>query len=453
MHSRMNAHTGKVKKMLTKARTIILMLCSILILIPLTFGRIAGFPYLFVFIPTILMAIGSCLTIIIILVRIDGKPDMCKMRKLPVILMVLTGLGILAAFMHHNTGGAYPIMALDMILLFPLLYAIETDRRDYCSIIQSFSLPMIMATIIIFALCLYKATIGESIFDGNRYFGPITNPNTLSTIGTYGVMCSLYMAHISRRTLFRMISLGFSAGCGMAVTILGASRTSALALAGCILVEIIYLIKSNRFLCPPADKYSKTSALKHLRRRDAVIVFVLTASLMLIPVRYVYTTPGIQRAASVDSEASDGRVVGILERFSRDGESLDTFSSGRLDIWRIYFENLSIRGGDPAVIESEVLKTHHDPNAHNTYLTIAYVCGIPTGIVYFLWVLCIGIYGIAFVFGRRYTLPEHSFAAMIIYSFAMQSMLDIAVFPFFSLPICFFSFCIAPVFEKELKHG
>ena len=246
----------------------------------------------------------------------------------------------------------------------------------------------------------------------------------------------------------RMISCGLSAGCGLAIILLGAARTSALVLAGCILIEIIFLIKWNRNPYSSPEKCVGMPDPKRLRGTNAVIVFMLAASLLLIPVHYVRTTPGMQRAGYVYSGAEDGSVVGALERFSRNGESLDTFSNGRLDIWRIYFENLTIRGGDPDVIEREVRKTHHNANAHNTYLTIAYTCGIPTGILYFLWILCIGMIGIKFVFDRRYILPEQCFAAMIIYSFAVQSMLDIAVFPFRDLPVCMFSFCIAPVFEK-----
>lgn len=424
------------------------MLCSILILLPMILVMIRADPYQLVFSREMLMVTGTCLTIVIILVRIERKPDLSRMRKLPAALMMITGLGILAAFMHHYTGWAYLIMALDMMVVFPLLYVVETDRRDYRSIMYSFSLPIMLAPIYIFGLCIYKMAIGESLFMGDRYFGPIINPNPLSMIGTYGLMCSLYFAHISRRTMARMISCGLSAGCGLAIILLGAARTSALVLAGCILIEIIFLIKWNRNPCSSAEKGPDMSDHKRLRGTNAVIVFMLAASLLLIPVHYVRTTPGIQHPDYADSAAENERVVGALERFSRNGESLDTFSNGRLDIWRIYFEHLTIRGGEPDDIEREVCKTHHDPNAHNSYLTIAYTCGIPTGILYFLWILCMGVIGIRFVFGRRYILPEQCFAAMIIYSFALQSMLDVAVFPFWSLPVCMFSFCVAPVFEK-----
>lgn len=432
----------------TKAKKIILIICSTVILFPLTFGQIMEYPYRDASSIGVLMATGTCLTIVIILFRAERKPDISRMKTLPVALMMLTGFGIVVAFMHHNTGWSYLIMALDMIVFFPLLYLIETDRRDYRCIMKSFALPIMIATVTMFALCIYKMVIGESLFDGTRYFGPLTNPNILSMIGTYGFICSLYMAHSSRRSIPQILTFGFSAGCGLAIAFLGASRTSALILAGCILIEIIFLIKLCRCSCPHPDKSIEASDTKNLRGKNAVIAFILTASLMLIPAGYVRTTPGIQRIGSMDEELANGRVDGMLERFHRNGESLDTYSNGRLDIWRIYFENLTISGGDPDVIEREVLRTHHNANAHNTYLTVAYACGIPTGIVYFLWVLCIGICGIKFVFGKRYTLPEYIFAAMIIYSFAVESMLDIAVFPFWSLPICLFSFCIAPAFER-----
>jgi len=414
-----------------RTKKIILLVCSILILFPLTFGLIKEYPYRSVFSIGVLMAIGTFLSIVIILIRVDRTTDLSGIRRLPTMLMMITGLGILVAFMHHETGWSYLILAFDMIVVFPLLYAVETYRKDYRSIMISFSLPVMASAIFIFALCIYKMIIGQSVFFEGRYFGPLTNPNPMSMIGTYGVICSLYIAHISRRTMAQMIITGLSAGCGLAIILLGASRTSALVLAGCILIEIIFLVKW---------KGSPIST--------PVIVFILAASLLLIPVHFVRTTPGVQRIGYASSEMEEGKVIGTLERFVKNGESLDTFSNGRLDIWRIYYENLTIRGGDPEDIEREVRKTHHNANAHNNYLTIAYTCGIPTGIIYFLWVLCIGILGIKTIFGRRYILPEQCFAAMIIYSFAVQSMLDIAVFPFWNLPVCMFSFCIAPVFER-----
>ncbi len=434
-------------------------LFSAVILFPLTLGLIEEIYQRSVLTIGAAMLLGTGLTLAITLLRINRKPDLRRIRKIPLALMMLTGLGILIAFFDHKTGWSYLLMAIDMLAVFPLYYLVETGRENDQAIPRAMAIEMMVLSALIYGLCLWQAAAGQSRFTSDRYFGPLHNPNPMSTIGSYGVMCGLYIAHRSAKTMGRMIACGFSAGCGMALLLLGAGRTSAVALAGCLLIEGIYLLRRRQMRQnPPEEK--KTGEKEERRGRGAPAAFLLAALLTLLPAYAVregsgillepvriMTTDGRSVEKMVPAGKNNGKATGTLSRFVQKEESLDEFSNGRLDIWRMYFEHLTLRGRDPDVIEREVLKYHHDPNAHNNYLTVAYACGIPTGVLYLLWVISLGIIGIRLVFGKQFARPEYPFAAMMIFSFAVQSMLDVALFPFWSLAPCMLFLCAGPAME------
>ena len=86
----------------------------------------------------------------------------------------------------------------------------------------------------------------------------------------------------------------------------------------------------------------------------------------------------------------DANVVGYYEKdgqiytqkdYSFENDAIQDSSNGRLDIWRMYYENLNLTGHDTMIVEDadENMILYH---AHNSYMQVAYDHGILVGLLF-----------------------------------------------------------------------
>lgn len=78
---------------------------------------------------------------------------------------------------------------------------------------------------------------------------------------------------------------------------------------------------------------------------------------------------------------------------------IDSYASGRMEIFKMYIENLNMRGHDDMFIVLEDGSTIGG-HAHNTYIQAAYDHGIPVGIAFTIFIICTVIWS-AFYYKKR----------------------------------------------------
>lgn len=127
-------------------------------------------------------------------------------------------------------------------------------------------------------------------------------------------------------------------------------------------------------------------------------------------------------AVAVDTDKTDSSVtVDYVVEIDED------VSNGRMDIYRGYFENLTIEGHENLSLPLENGKTY--VHAHNSYLQVAYDFGIPAGIV-FLILCALTLWRavrLFYKYGTRYTIYLVPFALVIV--FGITSVTEWAFHP------------------------
>lgn len=78
-----------------------------------------------------------------------------------------------------------------------------------------------------------------------------------------------------------------------------------------------------------------------------------------------------------------------------DESAVEEYANGRFDIFRAYIEQLNMMGHDE--MGAELYTGEIAVHAHNIYLQVAYDHGIPVGIIFAIWVLCVIISGIWYI--------------------------------------------------------
>ncbi|MCM1048749.1 MAG: hypothetical protein NC433_10010 [Clostridiales bacterium] len=91
-------------------------------------------------------------------------------------------------------------------------------------------------------------------------------------------------------------------------------------------------------------------------------------------------------AMLIVSTETSGAMISDGENEIPENDNIGEYSSGRLDLFKLYISNLNMTGHDEMDLMSEdgsVGNVH----AHNTYIQAAYDHGIPTGIIFILFII------------------------------------------------------------------
>ena len=150
-----------------------------------------------------------------------------------------------------------------------------------------------------------------------------------------------------------------------------------------------------------------------------------------------------------------GKIKGfVTDRIIKtEDEDLNTYTSGRIRIWKNYASKLNMLGNnfdeyDPM----DFTGVKGLPFAHNIFLEIAYRCGIPVGLMAVLYYVICGIVCIKFLFVRSENKqPYLIFPIIWAITFALEALLDCAVLPFFQAEALLFYIAVAVMIDKEVS--
>ncbi|MDE6750419.1 MAG: hypothetical protein K2K21_15380 [Lachnospiraceae bacterium] len=102
---------------------------------------------------------------------------------------------------------------------------------------------------------------------------------------------------------------------------------------------------------------------------------------------------------------------------------MDSYANGRLEIFKMYIENLNMKGHD----EMSIIMpdgTEKGGHAHNTYIQTAYDHGIPIGIVFVIFIVCTLVQSAVYYKKRKYDITCSLFPFALLITFATAGMTE-----------------------------
>lgn len=384
-----------------------------------------------------LLIINAFLFLVAIVFSINGEIKELKVNKSFVILWISCGIIIIITGIHHNITQALLFFGFTWITLFPAFYIIW----DSVEHVRSFYLISSEAMVTSVSLFYIANFMFEPLKAGASYYGVAVNPNSVGLVCVGGIITSLYLIRESENKFFRVLSfICFPISIGM--MILSASRASILASLFAIISYVTCLAR-----------------MKNKKLIKQLIVLLIISCACIYACKYFLLTVTPHLEASIKgvksnpvqniTDSEEENELHVIEKI-KDGDTIETASSGRIYIWREYLKRLNLLGHTRDEKGLYIPEMQGKYSAHNTYLEIGYRCGTITGILYAAIAIYTAIYAFRFLFGNKF-IPGFSIVPMSIMAFGVLSNLERAIYPFEKLHIFLFFIALVPIFALNEK--
>jgi len=404
-----------------------------------------------------LMVYGSLLISIMTVLSINLELKPVKVNRFAYYSMIIFGIGSLIIGFIHPVGDGYVMYALDLALLFPAFYFVWINRGDHETLFKTISFVIMTYSLIGFLICINLAFKGELYIENGRICGFKEDPNLFAMLGVLSVIAGIYLLmEYSDRLLYWILS-PICVGIGTVFIVLPVSRTAILALGTDFLVFMIFAIKNRKSGGKPVPGMWKKLLLSFLLM---LIVLIIGLSLdnwnlrVLEEKNKVQAEQSATREEAVSTEAppvAAEETKSVSERWDTEN-GVNAFSSGRIDIWKVYIRNFSWLGGDLKSIEPE-LEGLLETRAHNNIIDYLFRYGYIVGSFYIVFYISVGISGLIILFSKRYNRPRDCFLVMVIGTYSLNALIEIATLPFSRCIPCLFFLTLAPVMEKLQLSG
>ena len=333
---------------------------------------------------------------------------------------------------------AYCVIGVVFVFVLPVIqYALATN--DQKKIAERFCMTLVISYILLLIVNMFKGPILVKF----QYGAIMGNSNLL------GYYLAVLIPSLTYLLLKKDLTFVKRAVCwgllvsAVAMLVFTSSRTSVLAL----------VFSMGFFLITYYFGHEKSKKKHKFNRNHVIIIAVITVAVPLIlffMLSYVrkniviYQRKASLRNAASNSSLSDSEldeqekeleeIEDAVTEYSLDyyikgldGEAEDSFTSGRVAIWKDFVKNLSIKGH--AVEHREIIEAtrHYDhAKAHNVYIQVAYNAGLGAGAAYLVIVVYIGvnalIWFVCIIKKKKKFDPELLLSYCYFISFAMISL-------------------------------
>ena len=390
------------------------------------------------------MISGSLLMLVMSILYAKERSQRVICNKKICIPLDLFAIGIIIVSLIHPMEPGYVVFAIDLIIVFPVFYYCVINSNSVNSLYRLSAISIVMEGVIVFFLCLLLATTGElGLFDG-RVMGHTTHPNLLGGLGLIMVTSGAYLLISRRDNILRLIS-SFAVGGGISFVIISSSRAAMLAIAGCAIAAVIFMIKRKDVI----------RGGKIISVRLFVILGVMVMSLVVGTLMDDINAKSLENktenTAQTQVEGNSEEEIGSLKNRIAPGKDLNSYSSGRIEIWKVYIQNFSFPGKDP-----EEIKHNFPPGsawrAHNNIIDYYYRCGYIVGSFYLIFFIVLCGMGAKMLFRKEYNSPDSFFLVEATGCYVVYALLEIATLPFIrGVMLLFFVLC-GPLFMGKNRQ-
>ena len=442
----------------------------------LLFACFLVFAYIYAFSPKTgnidgRMSLGTVLLIIMTVLSIKDRLRPIEWKRKLYIPFVLFGIGMFLISRLHSVSEGYFLYMLSLAVILPAFYLVWINRGDYEKLYIKIAVAFSLTGMIFLAYSFYAATNGDyQIYGSGRALGTTGNPNYLGMIGLTMVLSGEYLLLESKKVIGAILS-GIVIGSGASMIIESISRTAMIAAVVSIIFFVVYILK-RRIAEPEKHKYAVWLTV-------IALIFAVVLALAGLQVDDVQRhTRKVQyveakeesEASETSAEVSDFSLSSVLDslggtvayaddisdigdRIVPDGD-VDEFSSGRVGIWQVYIDHITMFGNDINSLED--IKDEF-PNgkvirAHNNYLEYFYQFGIPVTLLYIWTVIYLGLKALSVLVNKKKTESGGFYSAVIIGTYALYTLVEISDLSYVRCVPFLFFMVIAPYFERKSSY-
>lgn len=377
---------------------------------------------------------GCLLLLLLILFSLNQVPTRVIWNKWIMYPMVISGLWMLIISFIHPVGSGYRVFALMLIFIYPCMYFIWNNRGDYEQLFDPIARALMVIGILFFISCFILAAHGEMIIVSGRCMGQLMDPNMFSMVGMASSCGSLYLLIRDRESHFRFVIYSASLGSGFAIVWMGQSRLS-------LMVCFVNIIAALIFYLRYSEKSKTTVIVIKLVCIIAVVINMLLLSSFCISLQKgaeAQVKGTVQAEQETDASVSEepaqtqeSQNTTVIDRLSADeNATLNTYSAGRIEIWKGYWQFLNVFGNDFSQADWNALTHNTVTHAHNNFLEMSFRFGVPMGILFFLLETVACLKALQMLFCNRRKRIVLLMPILFTVMFLFESMFDIATLPF-----------------------
>jgi hypothetical protein len=408
-----------------------------------------GTPLPFTLSSTQCYVIGLVLLILLIVFSVDNSLRPIEINRVAWSLYIIPSILIIVSGFNHNIGDGMVMNFFIIIFVFPALGFVLRNSGKIEELFKLLSWCVILSGIIFFILCVFFDPLGDIT---DRYQGVTNNPNTLGIFAVMMLMSALYILAVGKGMQLILSAIGLLLSLGM--LILSESRTSIIIGIISLVISAFYITKSklNQY---KSTKRGRNRILAQMIQQIALILLVcifcisLPAAILKIDPLNSLTeatepTQQVQKTSyivppSTQSKSNDVVIIklALKDRTTTEEKTLDKFSSGRISLWKEIFSELNFSGHDvdeePFVLNGKIFT-----DAHLVPLTVAYLSGIPAGIMYLLLEIYFLYIGIRCLIRRKENGHVALFICLSVCAYFIFSSLEVMRLPLSASVIFFF---------------
>lgn len=392
------------------------------------------------------MLLAALLMAIFIIFINNGRCQIIRWNKLVSISWCVCGILILLMGFVARQNLGYWLIGPAMAFGFPCLYFVLGNVKDINKYFCLIGKAIVVASMIYFLLAIFAEFISDNVWDATgRYNGTTSDANRIGEICVASFLSGIYIyISIYSSIFWKIASMIVMAFC-VCDAILSISRSTMMAV-GCIIIYYIFLeIKTSI-----RNKNSKRMIANLICIALCVVIGFAFAEGMRSLHKYVEVEKAIQNTVEQSQMELEEKVIKenvnkeIQEakdskRMSANGKDLNTFSSGRINIWKEYISKIRILGNS-ADGKTPITENLTNVAAHNSVIEISYRSGAITGVMFLLVEIISGIYVLIVLFRKEN--EEHEYmAAFSFIGYVIVSNLQVAYNPLTS--IIFFVYAIS----------
>lgn len=421
------------------------MICALFAVVFLITFLYSGETLLWWGVPHINLKTNIVLTVALILtsvLSVKGELRPVVWRKAISVPLLLCGLGLVLTGILHPIGDGYLSFGFMLLFVYPLLYFVWTNRRDYSTLFMIISESFLGVSLLYFVYSTVMMLIRGSLKHGRRFSGMMRNANIYSMIGMVMFAISLYLLYEyffgrkRRRTANKVIFCILAAVIGVTIMILGKSRA-------CILASGINLFVTLFF----AARYARGSRRLNSERPNAAVIKNRKKILvMVIAVALIFTLAVVSLHQTEGGERR--RHVTWYSRFVPDDEDLNGYTTGRVNIWKSYGRYLNLTGNNFDETDWADLTNNKVGHAHNNFFEYGYRCGVPVALLFIILELMAGLISLRYLFYNERYRSDFLFVVMFMVIYALESMVDVATIPMERYAPLFFYFILCPMLDR-----
>ena len=421
------------------------MICALFAVVFLITFLYSGETLLWWGVPHINLKTNIVLTVVLILtsvLSVKGELKPVAWRKAISVPLFLCGLGLVITGLIHPIGDGYLSFGFMLLFVYPLLYFVWTNRRDYSVLFMTISESFVGVALLFFVYSTVMMLSKGSLRHGRRFKGMMRNSNIYSMIGMVLFAVSLYLLYEyffgrkKRRTSNKIIFCILGAVIGLTIMTLGKSRA-------CILASGINLLVTLFF----AARYARGSRRINTERPHKTVmknrkkVLVMVAAVALIT-----TLAAVTLHQAEGGESS--RPVTWYSRFLPADRDLDGYTSGRISIWQSYARYLNLTGNNFDETDWPDLTNNKVGHAHNNFFEYGYRCGIPVALLFIILEIMAGLMSLRYLFYNDRYRSDFLFVIIFMTIYTLESMVDVATIPMERYAPLFFYFILCPMMDR-----